>query len=111
MSNDTLFSARCPECGEMELAAEQMWLVLTDPPDRAHFDFHCPSCEQHVSHPADRRLVALLGALLPVECLEIPPEALEERTGPVLDVDDLIDLMLGLDTLDGMAAAEAAPAA
>jgi hypothetical protein len=63
-----------------------------------------------VSHPADRRLVALLGALLPVECLEIPPEALEERTGPVLNVDDLIDLMLSLDALD-VVAAEAAPAA
>jgi predicted RNA-binding Zn-ribbon protein involved in translation (DUF1610 family) len=110
MSDETRFSARCPECGEMELAAEQMWLVITDPPERTHFDFHCPSCEQHVAHPADRGLVAILGALLPVEVLEIPAEALEERSGPALSVDDLIDLMLGLDALD-VRVAEAAPAA
>jgi predicted RNA-binding Zn-ribbon protein involved in translation (DUF1610 family) len=116
MSDDTRFSARCPQCGEMELAAEQMWLVVTDPPDRTHFDFHCPSCEQHVAHAADKRLVAILGGLLPVEVVEIPAEALEARTGPLLNVDDLIDLMLSLDALDVLAAeaaeaAEAAPAA
>ena len=100
MSDDTRFSARCPSCGEVELMAEQMWLVMTDPPDRTHFGFHCPACEQRVAHPADRRLVRVLAALLPVEVLEIPGEALEERSGPALTYDDLIDLMLSLDAAD-----------
>jgi hypothetical protein len=51
--------------------------------------------------------VGVLAALLPVERLEIPAEALEERTGPVLTYDDLIDLMLSLDAADVMAAAAA----
>jgi predicted RNA-binding Zn-ribbon protein involved in translation (DUF1610 family) len=110
MIDDTRFSARCPQCGEVELAAEQMWLVMTDPPDRTHFDFHCPACEEHVAQPADERLVDVLAGLLPVECLEIPAEALEDRAGPVLTVDDLIDLMLGLDAMD-VVTADPAPVA
>ena len=43
---------------------------------------------------------ARLAALLPVEVLEIPGEALEERSGPALTYDDLIDLMLSLDAAD-----------
>jgi predicted RNA-binding Zn-ribbon protein involved in translation (DUF1610 family) len=97
MTDGTRISARCPQCGLVELVAAQMWLVLTDPPDRAHVDFHCPACEQHVAHPADGDTVRLLSGLLAVEYVEIPAEALEKHAGPSLTTDDLIDLMLSLD--------------
>jgi predicted RNA-binding Zn-ribbon protein involved in translation (DUF1610 family) len=97
MSDGTRISARCPQCGQVDLVPAQMWLVLTDQPDRAHVDFHCPACEQHVAHHADSTTVALLCALLAVEYVEIPPEALEAHAGAALTVDDLIDLMLSLD--------------
>jgi predicted RNA-binding Zn-ribbon protein involved in translation (DUF1610 family) len=103
MSDDTRISASCPQCGQVELVPQQMWLVLTDSPDRNHFDFHCPACEQHVARPADDETVTLLSGLLAVEYLEIPAEALELHSGPRLTLDDLIDLMLGLD--DGIDAA------
>jgi hypothetical protein len=74
-----------------------MWLVVTDPPGRAHVDFHCPECEQHVAHPADSDTVRLLCRLLAVEYVEIPAEALEMHAGPSLTTDDLIDLMISLD--------------
>jgi predicted RNA-binding Zn-ribbon protein involved in translation (DUF1610 family) len=105
MSDGTRISARCPRCGQVELVAAQMWLVLTDPPDRAHVDFHCPACEQHVAHPADSDTVRLLSGLLAVEFVEIPAEALELHAGPSLTTDDLIDLMLSLDDwVDAVAA-------
>jgi predicted RNA-binding Zn-ribbon protein involved in translation (DUF1610 family) len=97
MNDRTRISARCPRCGVVELAAAQMWLVLTDPPERAHVDFHCPACEHHVAHHADGETVRLLSGLLAVEYLEIPAEALEQHAGPRLTTDDLIDLMLCLD--------------
>ncbi len=97
MSDGTRISARCPRCGLVDLVAAQMWLVLTDPPDRTHVDFHCPQCEQHVAHRADRETVALLSGLVAVEYVEIPAEALEKHAGPRVTTDDLIDLMLGLD--------------
>lgn len=73
-----------------------MWLVVTDPPDRAHVGFHCPACEQQVAHRADSDTVRLLSGLLAVEYVEIPAEALEKHSGPSLTTDDLIDLMLSL---------------
>jgi predicted RNA-binding Zn-ribbon protein involved in translation (DUF1610 family) len=104
MSDSTRISARCPQCGQVDLVAAQMWLVLTDPPDRAHVDFHCPACEQHVAHPADGETVRLLSGLLAVEYVAIPAEALEKHAGPILTTDDLIDLMLGLDDCVGATA-------
>src|SRR5471030_3283454 len=96
MTDGTRISARCPRCGQVELKAAQMWLVVTDPPDSAHVDFHCPACKQHVAHPADSDTVKLLSGLLAVEYVEIPAEALEKHAGPSLTTDDLIDLMLSL---------------
>jgi predicted RNA-binding Zn-ribbon protein involved in translation (DUF1610 family) len=109
MSDETRISARCPQCGQVELVPQQMWLVVTDPPDRTHFDFHCPACEQHIARPADSETITLLSGLLAVEYVEIPAEALEKHSGPDLTLDDLIDLMLGLD--DGMDGAAAGPTA
>jgi hypothetical protein len=106
MSDDTRISASCPQCGQVELVPQQMWLVLTDPPERTHFDFHCPACEQHIARPADTETITLLSGLLAVEWLEIPAEALEEHSGPRLTADDLIDLMLSLERGTGAAAAE-----
>jgi hypothetical protein len=97
MSDDTRICASCPACGQVELVPQQMWLVLTDPPERTHFDFHCPACERHIARPADSETISLLSGLLAVEYLEIPAEALEQHTGPRLTTDDLIDLMLSLD--------------
>ena len=105
MSDSTRISASCPQCGQVELVPQQMWLVLTDPPERAHVDFHCPACEQHITRPADTETVALLSGLLAVEYVEIPAEALERHSGPRLTLDDLIDLMLGLE--DDLAAGAA----
>lgn len=97
MNVDSLITTRCTRCGDVELLAEQMWLVLAQPRDRTHFAFRCPECAQVSRYQVDDETLAVLVQLLPVEELSVPAEALEARTGPSLTEDDLIDLMVGLD--------------
>ena len=97
MTDIRRFAASCPRCGDLDVSAEQMWLVLTDQSDRDHYFFHCPGCGQHVRRKAHAITVRLLERLVPVERIEIPAEALEPHDGPPLTEDDLIDLMLTLD--------------
>ena len=92
------FAASCPRCGDLDVSAEQMWLVLTDRSEMNHYFFHCPGCGQHVRRKAHAITVRLLERLVPVETIEIPAEALELHDGPPLTEDDLIDLMLAFDT-------------
>ena len=98
MSDIRRFAASCPRCGDLDVSAEQMWLVLTDRSERDHYFFHCPGCGQHIRRKAHAMTVRLLERLVPVERIEIPAEALEPHDGPPLTEDDLIDLMLTLDT-------------
>ena len=97
MADIRRFAASCPRCGDLDVSAEQMWLVLTDRSERDHYFFHCPGCGQHVRRKAHAITVRLLERLVPVERIEIPAEALEPHDGPPLTEDDLIDLMLTLD--------------
>lgn len=96
MSYEPRFSSECPSCGEVELAVDQLWLVIPSV-GRCHFDFHCPGCETHVVSTIEPQQAELLAALVAVEELDVPEEALEQHDGPALTSDDLIDLMLSLE--------------
>ena len=98
MSTDISFSATCPDCADVDLAADQMWLVLADRPRLTHYAFMCPQCGRQVRHHANAATVAVLQCRVPVEPLEVPAEALEIHAGAALTIDDLIDLMLALDS-------------
>jgi hypothetical protein len=100
MSPDTVISTSCPQCGEVDLSPEQMWVVLAEPVDRSHYGFRCPGCATSSLHPADVATLALLAGLVPVETMLVPLEALEEASGPALTSDDLIDLMVALESHD-----------
>jgi uncharacterized C2H2 Zn-finger protein len=97
MSDASRFTARCPGCGEVRLRAEQMWLVLTNVPGRAHYGVHCPRCGRTFRHAADTAAVIVLSGLVPVETLDVPAEALEVHAGPAITMDDLLDVMLVLE--------------
>jgi hypothetical protein len=95
---DLQISANCPDCGEVDLTAEQLWLVLTSATGNADYHFLCPGCTAHVRHHADQATVDLLAPLVAVEERHIPAEALESHVGSPLTLDDLIDLLLGLES-------------
>jgi predicted RNA-binding Zn-ribbon protein involved in translation (DUF1610 family) len=97
MTRDITLEASCPDCGRVELRTHQAWLVLSNSPVEDTLDFRCPSCAGHVRCPADHQTVTALAALVPVEEVHVPAEALERHTGRPLTLDDLIDLMLSLD--------------
>jgi hypothetical protein len=97
MTDGARLTARCPACGEVELLAEQMWLVLTNVPGREHYGVDCPGCRRTFGHAADAATIGLLSALVPVETLDLPAEALEVHTGPAITIDDLLDAMLTLE--------------
>ena len=97
MNVDSLITTRCYTCGDVDLLAEQMWLVVSEPRDRTHFAFRCPQCSEVSRHRVDDETLGLLMQLLPVEEVTLPAEALESHAGAVLTTDDLIDLMVGLD--------------
>jgi predicted RNA-binding Zn-ribbon protein involved in translation (DUF1610 family) len=92
-SGDISFEAHCPRCGAVELTGDQLWLVLADAPVGDHFAFRCPSCSDQVRRIADAQTVAVLSALVPVEELDVPAEALQQHEGAPFTIDDLIDLM------------------
>lgn len=97
MNVDSLITTRCYNCGDVDLLAEQMWLVVSEPRERTHFAFSCPQCQKVSRHRVDDETLGVLMQLLPVEEVTLPAEALETHAGPALTTNDLIDLMVGLD--------------
>lgn len=91
------FEVHCPDCGVIQLDADQLWLVLAPSPLVDHVAFHCPDCGALVRGPAHPDAVEMLCTLVAVEELEVPAEALEPHDGEPLTVDDLIELMLEVD--------------
>jgi hypothetical protein len=101
--NDARFTVSCPECDEVELGADQLWLVLPTAGD-AHYDFHCPGCGRLVREVAGASAIAFLAPLVAVEEIEVPAEALEPKQGAPLTVDDVLDFANDL-AVDGWEAA------
>jgi hypothetical protein len=75
----------------------------------SYYAFTCTTCLDEVRKPAGRDVVALLisGGVV-AEPWAVPAEVLEERHGPVLSYDDVLDFALWLDQADLVAAAAAA---
>ena len=97
MNIDAMVATICPTCGEIELRAEQLWLVLVEPTGLAHIDFRCPRCAEEIRYAVEGETLEVLLEILPVEELRLPAEMFERPDGPPLTTDDLIDLMLELD--------------
>ena len=81
----TTIKASCPTCGDVELTAHQVRLVVCSVRAWSYYAFSCASCLEEVRKPAGRDVVALLisGGVL-AEPWAVPAEALERRDGPAL---------------------------
>lgn len=100
----TTIKASCPVCGEVEMTAAHFRLVICSAPKHSFYAFECPGCEDEVRKHADQRIVSLLvsGGVTPTRWT-IPAEALEDKVGPVLTYDDLLDFVLQLGIVDELA--------
>jgi hypothetical protein len=105
----TTIKASCPSCGDVELTPQQVRLVVCSVKAWSYYAFTCTSCLEEVRKPAGRDVVALLisGGVI-AEPWSVPAEVLEERAGPTLCYDDVLDFALWLDQADLVAAAAAA---
>ena len=56
----TTIKASCPTCGDVELTAHQVRLVVCSVRSWSYYAFSCASCLEEVRKPAGRDVVALL---------------------------------------------------
>ena len=101
----TTIKASCPTCGEVELTPEDVSLMVCSHQALSYYAFTCPTCVCEIRKPADDHVVSLLiSGGVPAQVWELPAEALEAKSGPALDYDDLLDFALMLGTTDLLAA-------
>jgi len=102
----TTIKASCPVCGDVELTAEQMRLVVCTRSEWSYYGFMCPTCEDEVRKPADDEIVTLLmSGGVAATPWHIPAEAMEEHQGGVISYDEILDFALWLDEHDLVALA------
>lgn len=93
--------ASCPCCGDVELTAVQVRLVVCSVADWSYYAFTCSTCSDEVRKPAAPEVVSLLQAGgVVVERWVVPAEALEEHDGPRIAYDDVLDFALWLERVD-----------
>lgn len=101
----TTIKASCPTCGDVELTADDVVLMVYSHAPLSYYCFDCPTCRDQVRKPADDHVVSLLvSGGVPPQVWTIPAEALEVKTGPALSYDDLLDFALNLGETDQVAA-------
>jgi hypothetical protein len=84
----TRIRVRCPICGVVTLLAFDVTLQIG--PDST-YSFTCPQCGEHITKPADERILKLLLAVGDIPSgSSVPAEALEEHTGPPISADDVL---------------------
>ena len=87
----TTIKATCPDCGEIDLTADDILLRIGAQSGGNTYGFSCPECSEFVQKAADERVVRLLlsGGVMPT-LVHVPAEALEAHSGPPINHDDLI---------------------
>jgi hypothetical protein len=100
----TQIKATCPDCGEVNLTPDDVQLMVCAVQTLSYYAFDCSGCVRQVRKPADDRIVSLLkSGGVRVQRWRVPAEALEEKNGPALGYDDVLDFALGLGETDFLA--------
>lgn len=80
----TTIRTKCPDCGDVDLGADEISMSLAPGGDHGVYAFTCPECSTQVTRPASRRTAALLIAA-GVE----PSELVDPATTPEIAFEDL----------------------
>ena len=88
----TTIKATCPDCGEVDLTADDILLRIATGEGSNTYGFACPTCSEFVEKPADERVIRLLlsGGVMPM-LVHVPAEVIEPRSGPPINHDDLLE--------------------
>lgn len=88
----TIIKASCSTCGDVELAPNDVRLVVNSVAERSFYAFTCPGCAERIRKDATQEVVRLLTAGgLRAEHVVVPAEALEERPATLLTWDEVLD--------------------
>lgn len=94
----TVIKTTCPICGDVTITPSVVRLVIHPDPDRSHYVFTCPVCDERVTKAACEQIIQMLVRVgIVPERIVIPAEALEEHAGRPVTWDDVLDFRAGLD--------------
>lgn len=91
--------ATCPDCGDVNLPAEQYTVRLCTDDDTHAYNFRCPECRMRIAAQCSQRVSDLLvsnGA--PMIVWRLPAELAEKKSGGALELEDLLNFHLLLAT-------------
>ena len=82
----------CPACGDLELRADQVQVLINPVDQRSSYAFRCTECEIVITKPAEERVVRILvSSGVAVRPWRIPAEVAEAREGQPINWDDILD--------------------
>jgi hypothetical protein len=101
----TTIKATCHTCGEVELTADDLTLMVCSHAPLSYYAFRCPRCVEEVRKPADNHIISLLvSGGVRATTWSIPAEALESHAGAEVSYDEILDFALAIDRSDYLAA-------
>src|SRR5476649_2501175 len=100
----TTIKATCPTCGEVELTADDLTLMVCSQAALSYYAFRCPRCIEEIRKPADDHVISLLiSGGVHATNWNVPAEALEAHVGPAITYDDLLSFALEVDRYNYLA--------
>jgi endogenous inhibitor of DNA gyrase (YacG/DUF329 family) len=91
----TTIRASCPTCGDVQLRPSDVRVRVCADDNQGTYVFPCPLCAVPVTKDASSRIIELLvSSGVRMDVWRMPAELQEERTGPPITHDDLLDLHL-----------------
>lgn len=102
----TTLRVTCVECGDIELAVEDVRVRVCVDTDDADYRFTCFSCNMVSVKPMEPRTLDLLSSAgVPVSSWELPADLSETHEGSIINHDDILDFHALLSQDDDFAAA------
>lgn len=86
----------CPCCGAQELRPSALHVTVFDVDKPHRIAFFCPGCTEEITHLLSAEACQFLIHEMGVgyAYMDVPAEALEEKTGPPISPDDVLEFAL-----------------
>jgi hypothetical protein len=96
-----IIRASCSTCGDVDVAPSEMRILVCSTTGESAYSFSCPVCRLIVRRTVEKRIVeVLVAAGVRMHFWKLPDELLEERLGPPIDYDDILNFHYDLAAQD-----------
>jgi len=84
--------ASCPSCGDVELTAAEVQVLVCTTTSQASYAFRCPDCRLMVCKPTESRVVdVLVSSGVELRIWQMPAELDEPHYGAPITWDDILE--------------------